>query len=84
MSCVSIPLSACSRFTVLSENNTSQTKGAKSVVGARLAVKLVAMHDLCKFDMDSKTIVSASLVHHKIVISCSIEICVVFMTQRAS
>ena len=57
---------ACTRFTVLSENNASQTKGAKSVLGARLAVKLVAVHDLCEFDMDSKTYVSTSLVHHNV------------------
>ena len=66
MSCVPIPLSACTRFTVLSANNASQTKGAKSVLGARLAVKLVAVHDLCEFDMDSKTYVSTSLVHHNV------------------
>ena len=62
------------RLTVLSENNASQTKDVKSVVGARLAVKLVTTHDPCKSDMDSKTYVSASLVHYKIIISCSIEV----------
>ena len=83
MSCVPIALSACSwKIDRAFRKQHITDEGCEICCWSEVTVKLVTTHDPCKFDMDSKTYVSASLVHYKIIISCSTEVWLVFWLRE--